>query len=95
MNIFLSVFAPENLVSRGGFGSPVPRQPISILRLNLVFTYGIPPEFRDGSIHLFYRRLPISILRLNLVFTYGIPPDFRDGSIYLFYRRTGSGQSQV
>ena len=27
MNIFLSAFAPENLVSRNGFGSPVPRQP--------------------------------------------------------------------
>ena len=27
MNIFLSPFAPENLVSRDGFGSPVPRQP--------------------------------------------------------------------
>ena len=27
MNIFLSPFAPENLVSRDWFGSPVPRQP--------------------------------------------------------------------
>ena len=27
MNISLSAFVPENLVSRGGFGSPVPRQP--------------------------------------------------------------------
>ena len=27
MNISLSAFAPENLVSRNGFGSPVPRQP--------------------------------------------------------------------
>ena len=27
MNISLSGFAPENLVSRDGFGSPVPRQP--------------------------------------------------------------------
>ena len=27
MNIFLSPSAPENLVSRDGFGSPVPRQP--------------------------------------------------------------------
>ena len=54
MNIPLSPCVPENLVSRDGFGSPVPRQPlfISILRLNLVLTYGIPPEFRDG-VHLF------------------------------------------
>ena len=27
MNYFLSPFAPENLVSRDGFGCPVPRQP--------------------------------------------------------------------
>ena len=27
MNISLSAFAPENLVSQDGFGSPVPRQP--------------------------------------------------------------------
>ena len=27
MNISLSAFAPENLVSRNGFGSPAPRQP--------------------------------------------------------------------
>ena len=27
MNISLSPFAPENLISRNGFGSPVPRQP--------------------------------------------------------------------
>ena len=27
MNISVSAFAPENLVSRDGFGSPVPRQP--------------------------------------------------------------------
>ena len=27
MNISLSPFAPENLISRDGFGSPVPRQP--------------------------------------------------------------------
>ena len=44
---------PENLVSRDG--SAVPSRVsllISILRLNLVLTYGIPPEFR-GGVHLF------------------------------------------
>ena len=41
MNISLSAFAPENLVSRDVF-----------LRLNLVLTYGIPPEFR-GGVYLF------------------------------------------
>ena len=28
MNISLSPFAPEKLVSRDGFGSPIPRQPV-------------------------------------------------------------------
>ena len=30
MNISLSAFAPENLVSRDGFGSPFPRQPVHL-----------------------------------------------------------------
>ena len=54
MNISLSAFAPENLVSRET-DSAVPSRVsllISILRLNLVLTYGIPPEFR-GGVHLF------------------------------------------
>ena len=53
MNISLSAFAPKNLVSRDGFGSPVRVSVlISILRLNLVLTCEIPPEFR-GGVHLF------------------------------------------
>ena len=51
LNISLSAFAAENLVSRDGFGSPVPRQPAHF-RLSMVLTYGIPPEFR-GGLHLF------------------------------------------
>ena len=47
INISLFPFAPEKLVSRDGFGSSVP----FILRLNLVLTYGIPPDFR-GGVHL-------------------------------------------
>ena len=49
---YRSAFASENLVLRDGFGSP-PRGSvlISVLRLNLVLTCGIPPEFR-GGIHL-------------------------------------------
>ena len=50
---FPAAFAPDNLVSRDG--SAVPSRVsllISILRLNLVLTYGIPPEFRCG-VHLF------------------------------------------
>ena len=49
MDISISPFAPENLVSLAGFSSPVPRNPaIFILELNLVLTYGIPPDFRGG-----------------------------------------------
>ena len=58
MNISLSPFAPEDSVSRDGFACPVSLQPahddISILRLNLELTYGIPPEFRGGG----YRHTP-------------------------------------
>ena len=53
INIPLSASAPENLVSRDGFGSPVPRQPAHLhTQAESVLTYGIPPEFRDG-VHLF------------------------------------------
>ena len=49
-----SPFAPEDLVSRDGFGSVPSRVSllISILRLDLVLTNRIPPEFR-GGVHLF------------------------------------------
>ena len=48
------VRACENLASRDGFSRRVPRQPVHspLPRLNLVLTYGIPPEFR-GGVHLF------------------------------------------
>ena len=53
VDISLSAFAHENLVSRDGFGNPVSRQPSYILlRLDMVLTYEIPPEFRSG-VHLF------------------------------------------
>ena len=55
MNISLSPFAPELLVSRDGFGSPVPRQPAHLhtpSEFGSFFTYGIPPTFR-GGVHLF------------------------------------------
>ena len=56
MNIFLSAFAPENLVSRDGFGSPVPRQPANLHTQAESGAYGIPPEFR-GGVHLFSNQL--------------------------------------
>ena len=53
VNISLSAFAPENLVSRDGFGSPVPRQPVHLYtQVEMVPTYGIPPEV-GGGVHLF------------------------------------------
>ena len=52
ITVSLSPFAPENFVSRDGFGRSVPRQPARLhFRLNLVLTYGIPPDFR-GGVHL-------------------------------------------
>ena len=61
MIIPLSSFAPENLVSRDG-------SLISILRLNLVLTYGIHPEFR-GGVHLFIynRHTPLGQSRVYRV----------------------------
>ena len=54
MNIPLSPYAPENLVSREGFSRPAPRQPAHspYSFYNLVFTHGIPPHFHGGA-HLF------------------------------------------
>ena len=54
MNISLSAFMPENLVS--------------ILRLDLVLTYRIPPEFR-GSVYLFIynRHTPLDQSRVYQV----------------------------
>ena len=52
MNIPLSTCVPENLVSRDGLAVPSRVSLlIPILRLNLVLTYGIPPEFR-GGVHM-------------------------------------------
>ena len=51
----LSPFAPENLVSRDEFGSPVPRQPAHLhtqAESGDYLLYGVPPEFR-GGVHLF------------------------------------------
>ena len=48
INISLSAFVPENLVSRDGFGSPVPRQPAHLQTQAESGAYGIPPEFRGG-----------------------------------------------
>ena len=69
MNISLSAFAPENLVSQDGFGSPVSsRLLISILRLNLVLTYRISPEFRrDVYLFILNRHTPSAQSRVYRV----------------------------
>ena len=65
--ISLSAFAPESLVSRDGFGSPVPRQPAHLhtlsksgahsphSRLNVGLTSGIPPI----QYYLYVGKLPL------------------------------------
>ena len=48
-----SPFSPENLVSRDGFGTPVPRQPAHLhTQAESGAYYEISPEFRGGA-HLF------------------------------------------
>ena len=54
MNIPLSPYVPENLVSRDGFSRPVPRQPAHLhtqAESGSYLLYGISPEFR-GGVHL-------------------------------------------
>ena len=54
MNISLSAFAPEKLVSRDWFGRPSSVSLLmSILRLNLMLTYGFFPSSAAASIYLF------------------------------------------
>ena len=48
MNVSLTQFARENLVSARRVRPSRVRLLISILRLNLMLTYGIPPAFRGG-----------------------------------------------
>ena len=53
MDISLSPFAPENLSCEMGSAAPSRTSLlISILRLNLVLTHGIPPDLR-GDVQLF------------------------------------------
>ena len=47
--MYLSPFAPEKFVSRERFRSPSRVSLlISVLRMNMVLTYGVPPDFRGG-----------------------------------------------
>ena len=60
MNISLPPLAPENLVTRDGFGSPDPRQPAHLHTQAESGTYGIPPDFR-GGVHLYIFKPPYAI----------------------------------
>ena len=70
MNISPSPFVPENLVSRDGFGSPVPRQPAHFhTQAESVLTYGIPPDFRGGGgghLLCIYECMVIHIARVRI-----------------------------
>ena len=78
MNISLSPFAPENLVSRDGFGSPVPRQPAHLhtqaesvnININIngayLFLTGFLPISAAASIYL-YRHTPSDQSRVDWV----------------------------
>ena len=67
MNIFLSVFAPESLVSRDGFSSPVPRQPA---HLHTQAESGA--DLRDSS--RFPRRRPFIYVKTDI--RHRVSPDF-------------------
>ena len=67
-NIPLSAFAPGNLVSRDGFGSPIPRQPAHLHTQAESGAYRIPPEFRGGvHILILNRHTPSGQSRVNRV----------------------------
>ena len=52
MDISMSAFAPENLVSRDGFGSPVPRQPTHLHTQAGSGAYLRDSSQERGSVHL-------------------------------------------
>ena len=54
-DLYLSAFAPENLVSRDGFGSPVSRQPAHIHTQAIIWCLltGFLPSFAAAFIYLF------------------------------------------
>ena len=55
MNISLSPIAPENLVSRDGFGRPASAFSFSILKLNLMLTHGIMSTMQNDAIQTVIR----------------------------------------
>ena len=72
MTLFLSSFAPENVVSRDRFGDPVPHQPAARSphsRLGVVLTYSRdPPPY---STTCTWSKLPLLQQQQNHVRAYG------------------------
>ena len=73
---------PENLVSRGGFSRPVPRQPAHFhTQAEFGLTCGIPPEFR---LFIYFIVLPVLVFLHSL---FCLRLSFRvwsDGLFFLF-----------
>ena len=102
MNISLSAFAPENLVSRDGFGNPVPRQPAHLhTRAESGAYLRDSSEFRD-SLLLFIsqsdRGLPkctndVLSARYHKLLQSAIKRYFYGVSLRTVYERTCSSRS--
>ena len=80
MNTCLSAFAPENLVSRDGFGSPVPRQPAHLHTQAESGAY-----LRDSS--RFSRRRPFIYLS-KPPYAFGSVPSLSGHAIAYRWRRS-------
>ena len=81
MNISLSAFAPENLVSQDGFGSPVPRQPAHL------HTQAEPGAYLRGSSRVPlspYKQTKHSYYRTNHIFynNRNLVPAFSSTSVF-------------
>ena len=69
MNYSLPPFAPENLVSQGGVGSPAPRQPAHLHTQTESGAY-----LRDSS--RIPRRRPFIYLFYTAILRHGVSPEF-------------------
>ena len=85
INISMSPFAPENLVSRDGFRSPVPRQPVHLhtqAEYSAYLLTGFLPSSAMASIYLFTTAIRhwvspefiVSRNRIQMAFTAESPP---------------------
>ena len=89
IDISLSLFAPEILVSRDGFGSPVSRQPAHLhTQAESSATFVISPDFR-GRVHSFILTAIRHLLPISAAaFTYLLKPPDAIGSVPVTQSRT-------